>query len=93
MWNGSQASLYTCKPGELSPSSSRLIKSFSGSVKSNIGHLEGGSGIASLIKAILALERGIIPPNANFEMSNPRIDTKELNIAVGAFEHLIMIVY
>lgn len=56
----------------------------SGSVKSNIGHLEGGSGIAGLIKAILVLEKGVIPPNANFERINSRIDAEHLNIKVGA---------
>ncbi|KAF2492668.1 hypothetical protein BU16DRAFT_620023 [Lophium mytilinum] len=51
-----------------------------GAVKSNIGHLEGASGIAGIIKTILTLERGIIPPNANFEKLNPEIDAKALNI-------------
>ncbi|KAL9073303.1 MAG: hypothetical protein Q9157_004798 [Trypethelium eluteriae] len=47
-----------------------------GAVKSNIGHLEGGSGIAGLIKTIMVLENGIIPPNANFEQVNPAIDAE-----------------
>ncbi|KAI1386460.1 uncharacterized protein F4822DRAFT_444848 [Hypoxylon trugodes] len=46
-----------------------------GSVKSNIGHLEGTSGLAGILKAILVLERGIIPQNALFERINPDIDT------------------
>lgn len=54
----------------------------SGAVKSNIGHLEGGSGLAGVIKAIMVLEKGIIPPNANFENLNPEIDAEFLNIKV-----------
>ncbi|KAJ4422555.1 putative PKS/NRPS-like protein biosynthetic cluster [Gnomoniopsis sp. IMI 355080] len=38
-----------------------------GSVKANLGHLEGSSGLAGVIKAILILEKGVIPPNALFE--------------------------
>lgn len=53
-----------------------------GSVKSNIGHAEGASGLASVIKAILALEHGVIPPNANFELLNPKIAADELKIKV-----------
>lgn len=52
-----------------------------GAVKSNIGHLVGASGIAGLIKTILVLEKGIIPPNIWFEKPNPRIRTIEWNIA------------
>ncbi len=55
---------------------------FSGAVKSNIGHLEGASGVASIIKTIMILEAGVIPPNANFERLNPDIDAEFLRIKV-----------
>ncbi|KAL8639946.1 MAG: hypothetical protein Q9226_008807 [Calogaya cf. arnoldii] len=51
-----------------------------GAVKSNIGHLEGSSGFAGIIKAVIALEKGIIPPNANFEKLNPQIDAEFLHL-------------
>ncbi len=41
------------------------------SVKSQIGHLLGGAGAAGLIKAVLAVKKGILPPNANFETLSP----------------------
>ncbi|EDN95526.1 hypothetical protein SS1G_11404 [Sclerotinia sclerotiorum 1980 UF-70] len=44
-----------------------------GAVKSNIGHLEGASGLAGLIKTILILEKGVIPRNIWFEKLNPEI--------------------
>jgi acyl transferase domain-containing protein len=53
-----------------------------GAIKSNIGHMEGASGIAGILKAMLVLERAIIPPNANFEKVNPKIDTEFLKIQV-----------
>lgn len=52
-----------------------------GAAKSNIGHIEGGAGVAGLIKAILCAEKGIIPPNANFEKPNPMIPADKWNIA------------
>ncbi|KAJ5715852.1 polyketide synthase [Penicillium malachiteum] len=52
-----------------------------GAIKSNVGHLEGASGLAGLIKAVLVLEKGIIPPNANFQKVNPKIDVDYLNIS------------
>lgn len=55
-----------------------------GAVKANIGHLEGCSGLAGIIKAILVLEKGIIPPIAGFESLNDRIDAKKLHLHVSA---------
>ena len=57
-----------------------LMQICSGALKSNLGHLEGGSGIAGLIKTIMVLEKGVIPPNANFERLNLRIDAEFSNI-------------
>ncbi|KAL0933322.1 Lovastatin diketide synthase LovF 1 [Colletotrichum truncatum] len=44
-----------------------------GSVKPNIGHGEGASGLSSVIKMVLALENSTIPPNINFKTPNPKI--------------------
>ncbi len=60
---------------------------FSGAVKWNIGHLEGTSGIAGIIKAILAVEKGIIPPNTNFERLNTQIDAEFFNLEVTWFPY------
>ncbi|EMD84807.1 hypothetical protein COCC4DRAFT_179820 [Bipolaris maydis ATCC 48331] len=48
-----------------------------GSVKTNIGHLEGAAGVAGVIKAALAVERGLIPQNLWFEKLNPEINLPE----------------
>ena len=44
-----------------------------GSVKPNLGHSEGSSGISSVMKMVLALEHRTIPPNINFKKWNPEI--------------------
>lgn len=54
-----------------------------GSVKSNIGHLENASGIISVIKSSLMLEKGFILPNVNFETPNDQIPMAQWNIKVG----------
>jgi acyl transferase domain-containing protein len=59
-------------------------------VKSNIGHLEGTSGLAGVVKTILALERGTIPPNANFDQVNPNIDHEFFNLKVMRSSFLVL---
>ncbi|RAH75492.1 uncharacterized protein BO66DRAFT_467184 [Aspergillus aculeatinus CBS 121060] len=44
-----------------------------GSIKTVIGHTEGTAGLAALLKASLALQHGVIPPNLLFQHLNPRI--------------------
>ncbi|MES4906559.1 MULTISPECIES: type I polyketide synthase [unclassified Streptomyces] len=44
------------------------------SVKTNLGHLEPAAGVAGLIKAVLCLGRGAIPPNLHFTRWNPAIE-------------------
>ncbi|WP_238413012.1 type I polyketide synthase, partial [Saccharothrix deserti] len=53
-----------------------------GSVKTNIGHLEGAAGIAGLIKALLAINRRWLPGSRNFATPNPDIPLDELNLEV-----------
>jgi acyl transferase domain-containing protein/acyl carrier protein len=51
-----------------------------GSVKTNIGHLEPASGMAGLLKAAIALDRGIVPPSLHCESPNPNIAFDRLNL-------------
>ncbi len=53
-----------------------------GSVKTNIGHLEAASGIASLMKVILAIQHGEIPAHLNFQQPNPHIEWDRLPVKV-----------
>lgn len=53
-----------------------------GSVKTNVGHLEGTASLAGIIKAILSVEKGVIPRNLNFERPNPDNDLEKYRISV-----------
>ncbi|KAK2021943.1 hypothetical protein LX32DRAFT_574456 [Colletotrichum zoysiae] len=52
------------------------------SVKPNVGHTEGSSGLVSLIKAVMSLEHRTIPPNIKFNSPNPKIPFKEGKLIV-----------
>lgn len=53
-----------------------------GSIKSNIGHAEGSSGILAIIKTALMLEKGFILPNIHFKKPNEAIPLAEWNLKV-----------
>jgi acyl transferase domain-containing protein/NADPH:quinone reductase-like Zn-dependent oxidoreductase/SAM-dependent methyltransferase len=54
-----------------------------GSVKTNIGHTEPTSGLASVIKVAMALEMGVIPPSINFEKANPKLALEDWRLRVA----------
>jgi acyl transferase domain-containing protein len=53
-----------------------------GSVKTNMGHLEGASGIAGFIKGVLTVHHGVAPPNLHFHKPNPEIDWENYRLMV-----------
>ena len=54
-----------------------------GSVKANVGHLEGAAGVVGLVKAVQVLRHGYVPPVAGLRTVNPRIDTSGSPVAVA----------
>ncbi|MDR3376330.1 MAG: beta-ketoacyl synthase N-terminal-like domain-containing protein, partial [Ancalomicrobiaceae bacterium] len=55
-----------------------------GSVKTNIGHLEPASGLAGVVKAVMALEHDRLPASLHFETPNPDIPFADLNLTVAS---------
>jgi len=53
-----------------------------GSVKTNFGHLEAAAGVVGVIKTVLALQNGEIPPSLNFRQPNPHINWEEIPVVV-----------
>ncbi|HWC78472.1 MAG TPA: beta-ketoacyl synthase N-terminal-like domain-containing protein [Pseudonocardiaceae bacterium] len=55
-----------------------------GSVKTNLGHLEGAAGLAGLIKVVLAMTHDHLPPSLHFRTANPLLRLAEDNLSVVA---------
>jgi acyl transferase domain-containing protein/acyl carrier protein len=53
-----------------------------GSVKTNLGHLESAAGVAGLMKAILAVRHGRVPPHLHFREPSPHIPWQKVAVAV-----------
>jgi len=58
-----------------------------GSVKSNVGHTLETAGLAGLVKTILAMRHGMIPPTINLETLNPQIDWNSIPFFVPTGPH------
>ena len=53
-----------------------------GTVKSNIGHLEWAAGIAAFIKAVLSMNKGVIPPHLHYQDPNPNVEWDRMPLRV-----------
>ena len=58
-----------------------------GSVKSNIGHTTAAAGVASFIKSALAVQKGIIPGTAHFEIPNQNLELEKTPFLVTSVAH------
>jgi len=53
-----------------------------GSIKTNMGHLEAAAGIMGLIKAILCVKHGEVPPHLHYDNPNPHIPWDDIPVKV-----------
>lgn len=53
-----------------------------GSIKPNVGHLEAAAGAISLVKAVMAVNNGLLPPQARLNKLNTRVDWKNSGLQV-----------
>ena len=58
-----------------------------GTLKSQIGHLEAAAGVASVIKTVLAMRHGQVPPNLHFNSLNPLIDWDPAAVTLPVASH------
>ncbi len=68
--------------------SNRISNCIMGSIKSNVGHLEPASGMAGLLKTVVALKHAEIPANIHAEQLNEDIDFAGLGLTVPT-EHMM----
>jgi acyl transferase domain-containing protein/NADPH:quinone reductase-like Zn-dependent oxidoreductase/NAD(P)-dependent dehydrogenase (short-subunit alcohol dehydrogenase family)/aryl carrier-like protein len=54
-----------------------------GSVKTNIGHLEAGAGMAGLIKTCLVASKRKVPPNLHFNDPNPNVPLEKFGLQIA----------
>ncbi|KAF9630952.1 hypothetical protein BFW01_g1824 [Lasiodiplodia theobromae] len=55
-----------------------------GSIKPNVGHTEGCSGLAGVLKAVACLENGMLAPTYDVQRVNPKLKLAEWNLALPA---------
>lgn len=55
---------------------------YGGSVKTQVGHTEAAAGLAGLVKCVMAMENGIMPPHLNFVKPNRRLRLDEANVVL-----------
>ncbi|MFG2551509.1 amino acid adenylation domain-containing protein [Streptomyces sp. NPDC048581] len=53
-----------------------------GSAKTNFGHLEAAAGVVGLIKALMTVRHGTVPPHLNLNTVNPAIDLDQLHLRI-----------
>ncbi|MFG2525394.1 beta-ketoacyl synthase N-terminal-like domain-containing protein [Streptomyces sp. NPDC048527] len=58
-------------------------KMWIGSIKSNIGHLEGAAGLLGVVKAVLILRHGLIPPIAGLTRPDPGLSFGDMPVALA----------
>lgn len=68
--------------GEVFCGAPRPRSLYVGSAKTNLGHLESAAGIAGLIKIVLAMNHGQIPPHLHFKTPNPKINWQALDVTI-----------
>jgi acyl transferase domain-containing protein/acyl carrier protein len=67
---------------ELAQSRSSDLPLWVGSVKTNLGHLESASGVAGVIKVILALQKRCIPPHIHFNRISDEIHIGDAPVVI-----------